>query len=94
MSGNLKEAKFYVKRLSRCLNLDKELPDLRQAIGFESILYLAEVLHRIEMPPFTDIPDRTSRPGSEDNQLDHPTYAYHNWPCERSVVYREIPFYP
>jgi MscS family membrane protein len=58
MSGNLREAKFYVKRLSRCLNLDKELPDLRQAIGFESILYLAEVLHRIEMPPFTDIPDQ------------------------------------
>ena len=58
MAGNLQEAKVYVNRLLQCLNLDKELPDLKRAIGFESILYLVEVLHRIEMPSFTDVPDQ------------------------------------
>ncbi|MGO8881473.1 MAG: mechanosensitive ion channel domain-containing protein [Desulfomonilaceae bacterium] len=58
MSGNVEEAKVYVKRLLQCLNLDQELPDLKRAIGFESILYLVEVLHRIEIPPYADIPDR------------------------------------
>ncbi len=55
--GILRKLRSYVKNLLQCLNLDQELPDLKQAIGFESILYLVEVLHRIEMPPYTDIPD-------------------------------------
>ncbi len=58
MAGDLQEAKIYVNRLLQCLNLDKELPDLKRAVGFESILYLVEVLHRIEMPSFTDVPDQ------------------------------------
>ncbi|MGO8821757.1 MAG: mechanosensitive ion channel family protein [Desulfomonilaceae bacterium] len=57
MAGNLKEARLRVKNLLQCLNLDQELPDLKQAIGFETILYLVEILHRIEMPLYTDIPD-------------------------------------
>ncbi|MCL5124478.1 MAG: mechanosensitive ion channel family protein [Deltaproteobacteria bacterium] len=58
MAGNIKEAKVCVTRLLQCLNLDRELPDLKRAVGFESILYLVEILHRIQMPAYTDIPDR------------------------------------
>ncbi len=58
MAGDFQEAEVYVKRLLQCLNLDEELPDLREAIGFESMLYLAEILHRIEIPPYDDIPDQ------------------------------------
>ncbi|MFA6221712.1 MAG: mechanosensitive ion channel family protein [Desulfomonilaceae bacterium] len=58
MAGDFQETKVYVKRLLQCLNLDEELPDLREAIGFESMLYLAEILHRIEIPPYDDIPDQ------------------------------------
>ena len=57
MAGNFKEARLRVKNLLQCVNLDQELPDLKEAIGFETILYLVEVLHRIEMPLYTDIPD-------------------------------------
>jgi MscS family membrane protein len=58
MAGDFQEAEVYVKRLLQCLNLDEELPDLREAIGFESMLYLAEILHRIEIPPYDGIPDQ------------------------------------
>ena len=57
-NGNHHEAEDFIQRLLRCLNLDQELPDLREAIGFESILYLGETLHRIKIPPYDDIPDQ------------------------------------
>jgi len=40
------------------MNLDQELADLRQSVGFESMLYLGEILHRIDIPPYDDIPDK------------------------------------
>ena len=58
MAGDFQEADVYVTRLLQCLNLDEELPDLREAIGFESMLYLVEILHRIEIPPYDDVPDQ------------------------------------
>jgi len=57
-NGNHHEAEDFIRKLLRCLNLDQELPDLREAIGFESILYLGETLHRIKIPPYDDIPDQ------------------------------------
>lgn len=56
--GNYEEAKMFSRRILQCMNLDQELPDLREAVGFESMLYLGEVLHRIEIPPYDDIPDK------------------------------------
>ncbi|MGC8659009.1 MAG: mechanosensitive ion channel family protein [Desulfomonilaceae bacterium] len=58
LSGNTKEARVNVTRLLQCLNLERELPDLKRAIGFESTLYLVEILHRIEIPPYSEIPDQ------------------------------------
>lgn len=55
---NYEVAKTFVRRILQTLNLDNELPDLREAIGFEVMLYLVEVLHRIEIPPYEDIPDK------------------------------------
>ncbi|MFH0959789.1 MAG: mechanosensitive ion channel family protein [Pseudomonadota bacterium] len=57
-AGNYRDAKTFGNRLLQTLNLDQELPDLKEAIGFESALYLAEILHRIDIPPYGDIPDK------------------------------------
>ncbi len=57
-AGNYQDAKKFARRLLQTLNLDQELPDLKEAIGFESMLYLVEVLHRVEIPPYGQIPDK------------------------------------
>lgn len=51
------EAKRLAFRSIQCLNLEQELPDLKDIIGFESMLYLIEVLVRLEKPDFNTIPD-------------------------------------
>lgn len=56
--GDHKETRDFVLRLLDCLNLDQELPDLKRAVGLEAILYLGEVLHRIDIPPYDEIPDK------------------------------------
>ncbi len=56
--GNHHETEEFIQRLLGCLNLEHELPDLREAVGFEAILYLGETLHRLKIPPYEDIPDK------------------------------------
>ena len=56
--GDRQATEEFVQRLLRCLNLDKELPDLKEAIGFEAIIYIGETLHRVEIPPYDTIPDK------------------------------------
>jgi len=56
-SGNIDEAKALVAPALRCLNLEKEPPALRQALGRAAAIYLKEILDRIQMPPEQEIPD-------------------------------------
>ncbi len=58
LKGNRKEARVSARRAMECLDLEQELPDLREALGLESMLYLMEVLHRIDLPPMETIPDK------------------------------------
>ena len=44
-------------RAARCLNLSKIPLGLEQNVAFESTLLLKEILDRIEMPPYAEIPD-------------------------------------
>jgi MscS family membrane protein len=52
-----KEARALGYRATRCLNLESEPPALKDAIGILALLYLKEILDRIEIPPYEDIPD-------------------------------------
>jgi MscS family membrane protein len=58
LKDNRKDARASALRAMECLDLEQELPDLRQAVGLESMLYLLEVLHRIDLPPMETIPDK------------------------------------
>ncbi len=58
LKGDRKQARAFAQRAMACLDLEQELPDLRQAMGLESMLYLLEVLHRIDLPPIDTIPDK------------------------------------
>ncbi len=55
--GNKDEAKAFVERATRCLNLASEPPALKDVIGILAALYLKETLDRIEIPAYEDIPD-------------------------------------
>ncbi|HMK33439.1 MAG TPA: mechanosensitive ion channel domain-containing protein [Desulfomonilaceae bacterium] len=59
-SGNRNEARLLVMPAVGCLDLKKEPPALRFNIGLDSVLYLKEVLDRIELPADEDIPDATT----------------------------------
>jgi MscS family membrane protein len=54
------EIKFYVKRALRCLDLSQVAPTVLEDTGIESALLLKEVLDRIEVPPYEEIPDSTA----------------------------------
>ncbi len=58
LKGNRRDARAFARRAMECLDLEQELPDLREAIGLESLLYLLEILHRIDLPPIDTIPDK------------------------------------
>jgi MscS family membrane protein len=45
-------------KLSRYLDLSNVPPVLRDTVSLERVVQLKEVLDRIELPPFTDIPDQ------------------------------------
>jgi MscS family membrane protein len=56
-AGRRQKAVALADRAARCLDLEKEPPALRYALGFYTVLYLKETLDRIEIPPYEDIPD-------------------------------------
>ena len=45
-----------LSRAARCLDLSKVAPRVSESVGFESALLLKEVLDRIEVPPYGEIP--------------------------------------
>ena len=53
-----KKTMALVKRAARCLNLSEVPPTLAKGVRIESTFLLAEILNRIELPPFGAIPDR------------------------------------
>jgi len=64
-ASNTKEIQFYIKRAIRCLDLNHVAPSVLEDVGIESVLLLKEVLDRIEIPPFADIPDRAAMKGKK-----------------------------
>ena len=52
-----RKAMELLERSETCLNLSKVPPTLVQTIGIESALFLKEILDRIEIPPYEEIPD-------------------------------------
>ncbi len=47
----------YVAPAIACLNLVNQPPALKRSIGIDAAIYLKEVLDRIELPPWEEIPD-------------------------------------
>jgi MscS family membrane protein len=56
-SGKRDQAKAFLYRAVRCLNLDAEPPAIRSFLGFYTALYLKETLDRIDIPLDEDIPN-------------------------------------
>ncbi len=52
-----KEIEYYSYRATRCLDLSKVAPSVLEDVGIESVLLLKEVLDRIGIPSFEEIPD-------------------------------------
>ena len=55
--GNTDEARALMEPALECLNLEKDPPEIRYALGMHSAIYLKEVLDRIQLPPDEEIPD-------------------------------------
>lgn len=51
------EARAHFFRAIRCLNLGEEPPAIKEVMGICNALYLKEILDRIPIPPFDQIPD-------------------------------------
>ena len=49
-----------LERSEACLDLSKVPPTLVKTTGIESVLLLKEILDRIELPPYEEIPDRNT----------------------------------
>ena len=52
------EAKAALDKAIRCLNLSKTPPGMKKDVGLETVLQLREILDRIPLPLFTEIPDK------------------------------------
>jgi len=52
-----KQVEILLQRGAHCLNLSQVPEELRQDLGFEGAIKLKEILDRIELPPFEQIPD-------------------------------------
>ncbi len=51
------EARRYIRRAARSLDLSAVAPADRQDVGFETVLLLKEILDRLDLPPEDEIPD-------------------------------------
>ena len=52
------EASNFARRAAQCLDLESKPPAMRDTLGFESVIYLKEILDRIDIPPVDEIPDK------------------------------------
>ena len=52
------KATLFIERASHCLDLGKVPPTMVEAMRTESSFMLLEILNRIDLPPFSDIPDK------------------------------------
>ena len=50
-AGHRDQARVFLDRAVRCLNLDAEPPAIRPVLGLYAALYLKETLDRIDIPP-------------------------------------------
>lgn len=48
----------FALKAAQCLDLETKPPAIRNMLGFESVIYLKEILDRIALPPFDEIPDK------------------------------------
>ena len=56
-AGHRDQARAFLDRAVRCLNLDTEPSAIRPVLGLYTALYLKETLDRIYIPPLEEIPD-------------------------------------
>ncbi len=56
-AGHRDQARAFLDRAVRCLNLDAEPPALRPVLGLYAALHLKETLDRIDVPPLEEVPD-------------------------------------
>ncbi len=66
VSEQAKQAKIVVRRAERTLNLSKIPSRLKQDVAVEGTLMLKEILDRIEVPPYTKIPDAEAVAADQD----------------------------
>ncbi len=66
VSEQAKQAKIAVRRAERTLNLSKIPSRLKPDVALEGTLMLKEILDRIEVPPYTKIPDAEAVAADED----------------------------
>ncbi len=60
-----KQAQIFFQRAIRTLNLSEVPPRLKQDVALEATLMLKEILDRIEVPPYSEIPDAEAVAGDE-----------------------------
>ncbi len=87
------EASNFARRAAQCLNLESKPPAIRDTLGFESVIYLKEILDRIDIPPVDEIPDKKKRKNGQIGQLDNPTHGDHNCGREERAGRGAIPVY-
>ena len=68
------------RRATLCLDLSAFPLATREAIGIEKVLLLKEILDRVEIPPFEEIPNSTVVRGNRPDDLDHTQYRAHDGP--------------
>ena len=57
VSEQVNQTKILFQRAERCLNLSQVPPRLKQEVAIEGVLMLKEILDRLEIPPYAEIPD-------------------------------------
>ena len=53
-----KKTMAFVERASQCLDLSEVPPTIKESVRLESAYLLTDILNRIDLPPFDDIPDK------------------------------------
>ncbi len=66
VSKQFKQGKILFNRAKDCLNLSKIAPRLKEDLGSEKTLLLKEILDRLELPTYGEIPDAEAVAADED----------------------------
>ena len=53
-----RKARAFIERASKCLNLSKVPPTMKEAVRLESTFLLMEIFNRIDLPIYNSIPDK------------------------------------